>query len=55
MVGGETAEMPGVYTKSNFDLAGFAIGLVHVQDVRPKNVKVGDHIIGIPSSGLHSN
>ena len=55
LVGGETAEMPGVYTKSNFDLAGFAIGLVHAQDERPKNVKVGDHIIGIPSSGLHSN
>jgi len=55
LVGGETAEMPGVYTKSKFDLAGFAIGLVHAQDERPKNVKVGDHIIGIPSSGLHSN
>ena len=55
LVGGETAEMPGVYTKSNFDLAGFAIGLVHAQDERPKNVKVGDNIIGIPSSGLHSN
>ena len=55
LVGGETAEMPGVYTKSKFDLAGFAIGLVHAQDERPKNVKIGDHIIGIPSSGLHSN
>ena len=55
LVGGETAEKPGLYTKSNFDLAGFAIGLVHAQDVRPKNVKAGDHIIGIPSSGLHSN
>jgi len=40
LVGGETAEMPGVYTKSKFDLAGFAIGLVHAQDERPKNVKV---------------
>ena len=55
LMGGETAEMPDVYTKSNFDLAGFAIGLAHVQDERPKNVKAGDIIMGVPSSGPHSN
>ena len=53
LVGGETAEMPGVYEGTNFDLAGFAMGIV--QSDRPKEVKPGDLLIGIPSSGPHSN
>jgi phosphoribosylformylglycinamidine cyclo-ligase len=55
LVGGETAEMPGVYKGSNFDLAGFVMGVV--VDELPKRhlIKPGSAIIGVPSSGPHSN
>jgi phosphoribosylformylglycinamidine cyclo-ligase len=53
LVGGETAEMPGVYTDSRFDLAGFCMGVVE-KDL-PQSVSVGDMLVGIPSSGPHSN
>ena len=56
LVGGETAEMPGVYPKSGFDLAGFAAGIIEKGNEKGKDkVKEGNKIIGIPSSGLHSN
>ena len=53
LVGGETAEMPGVYTDSRFDLAGFCMGVVEHELPRP--CSSGDLLIGIPSSGPHSN
>ena len=56
LVGGETAEMPGTYTKGKFDLAGFAVGFVKKKNIlKKKNLKSGDLILAIPSSGLHSN
>ena len=54
--GGETAEMPGTYSKNKFDLAGFSVGLVSKNKLLSKyNVKKKDVILAIPSSGLHSN
>lgn len=53
LVGGETAEMPGVYTGTHFDLAGFCMGVVEHE--LPRTCKTGDLLIGIPSSGPHSN
>ena len=56
LVGGETAEMPGTYTKGKFDIAGFSVGLVDKKKILDKSrIKVNDLIIGIPSSGVHSN
>jgi len=56
LVGGETAEMPGVYQGEEFDLAGFALGLVEKsQLVTGENIRPGDILLGLPSSGLHSN
>jgi phosphoribosylformylglycinamidine cyclo-ligase len=55
LVGGETAEMPGVYKGSNFDLAGFAMGVVVEEHPKKHLIKDTDVIIGIPSSGPHSN
>lgn len=56
LIGGETAEMPGVYDDGDFDMAGFAVGLVDKKDIIDGSaIKKGDIIIGIPSSGLHSN
>ncbi len=56
LVGGETAEMPGFYSEDEYDLAGFAVGIVDRKDmITGKNVKPGDLIIGIGSSGIHSN
>ena len=56
LVGGETAEMPGIYRKNKFDLAGFSVGAVSKTKILKKdNVKSGDIILAIPSSGIHSN
>ena len=56
LVGGETAEMPGVYSKEKFDLAGFSVGIVSKKKILKKeNVEKGDIIMAIPSSGIHSN
>ena len=55
LVGGETAEMPGVYENSKFDLAGFCMGVVIDELPKKDLMKEGDVIIGIPSTGPHSN
>ena len=56
LIGGETAEMPGIYTKDKFDLAGFSVGIVSKKKIiKKENVKSGNVILAIPSSGLHSN
>ena len=56
LVGGETAEMPGVYSKNKFDLAGFTVGVVSKKKIITQDkVKKNDIILAIPSSGLHSN
>ena len=56
LVGGETAEMPGMYSEDEYDLAGFSVGIADREKiVSGKNVKSGDTLIGIASSGVHSN
>ena len=56
LVGGETAEMPGFYPEDEYDLAGFAVGLVDKQKIlKPDTQKAGDVLIAIASSGVHSN
>ena len=56
LIGGETAEMPGIYTKNKFDLAGFSVGIVSKKKILDKsNVKKGDIVLAIPSNGIHSN
>ncbi len=54
LIGGETAEMPGMYKEGDFDLAGFAVGIAEEDELNPK-VKEGDILIALPSSGIHSN
>lgn len=56
LVGGETAEMPGFYKEGEYDIAGFAVGAAEKEDlINPENTKAGQAVIGIPSTGFHSN
>ena len=56
LIGGETAEMPGIYSNNKFDLAGFSVGIVSKKKILDKrNVKENNIVLGIPSSGIHSN
>jgi phosphoribosylformylglycinamidine cyclo-ligase len=56
LIGGETAEMPGLYAKDDFDLAGFSVGIAEKNDLdKFKSVSQGDQILALPSSGIHSN
>ncbi len=56
LIGGETAEMPGFYSAGEYDIAGFAVGVVDKKKViNGKDIKAGDVLIGIKSSGVHSN
>jgi len=56
LIGGETAEMPGIYSKEKFDLAGFSVGIVSKKKILNKNnVKKNNLILAIPSNGIHSN
>lgn len=56
LIGGETAEMPGFYSEDEYDLAGFAVGIVDEKDlITGKDLNPGDILVGITSSGVHSN
>ncbi len=56
LIGGETAEMPGIYSKDKFDLAGFSVGIISKKKILDKsNVQKNDIILAIPSDGIHSN
>ena len=56
LIGGETAEMPGLYAEGDFDLVGFIVGVVEKENIIDgTSIEQGDAIIGLPSSGLHTN
>ena len=56
LIGGETAEMPGFYDKGEYDLSGFSVGVVDMKNIiNGSTIKAGDTLIGIASSGIHSN
>ena len=56
LIGGETAEMPGIYSKDKFDLAGFSVGVISKKEILDKsNVKRGNIVLAVPSNGIHSN
>ena len=57
LIGGETAEMPGMYDNNKYDIAGFSVGIIEADNILPKtqSTQVGDTILGLASSGLHSN
>jgi len=56
LIGGETAEMPGMYAEDEFDLAGFVVGIAEkVELITGKDIQTGDKVIGLASSGIHSN
>lgn len=56
LLGGETAEMPGIYKENDYDLAGFAVGVVEKSEIIDgSKIKAGDVVLGLPSTGLHSN
>lgn len=56
LIGGETAEMPGFYSDDEYDIAGFAVGIVKKNKIiNGKSIKIGDTLIGLRSSGIHSN
>ena len=55
LVGGETAEMPGTYSKGKFDIAGFSLGLVEKDKILVNKIRENDLVLAIPSSGIHAN
>jgi len=55
LIGGEMAEMPGIYQKEDYDLVGTIVGVVEREQMLPRNIQVGDVLIGLWSSGLHTN